>query len=995
MTDERPSLAAEPSGDGDGPATVDDEQPSPGRRRFVLPSIDWVRARARAAHAARLGLKLGIAVIVVSVALGTASFVTASFYGQYGAIRNTPNAQSWGRPDSTVRRAGDLHLLPRTRGRGPGREHPRRRLLRGLSWPGSRAMRPTRPPPGRRSSSGRRARSASPATPRRPGARPRSRRSTWPPTSPAGRMPALPRPALDPGRPTADRHHPLADLPECTTCHSPDGLKKIPAGHQIVGDAICLSCHGPAADGNASPRHGRPDDADRSARTRISRRQVLGLGVVAVPCLVGSSLLFDWLTGLTDDRIRSRMPSRSSPATTRRPTAGASSSTPAPASAAACASSPARPRTTCPRIPSTPGPGSSATRSTADGTVFVDSPDGGINGFPAETGPAVAAGATVTDVRFVPRLCMQCENSPCTAVCPVGATYRTADGIVLVDEERCIGCGYCVVACPYGARYIVPAGGDTPSGVAGVADKCTLCYHRITPRPRAGLRRGLPGRAPGCSAISTIPTSEVSVTLRDQPTKSSSRSSGRSRASTTSASRPRSADDDQRSPAAAVVAQPAGRGLRAARAEVARTPRALKAWFGLLLALMAVRRRRGRAHDRARARRSSARRRRSSGALLISAYVFFAITTSGLCLASSLGTVFGIDRFRPLEKRHAILAVLSLTTAFGIIALDLHYPVRMVFGAVLNPSPSSPMWWMGVFYGVYLVFLLVEVWSMFTGHPARPPVRVPGLVVHGDPRPDHPRRGLRRDPVAARVLVRPVHADHDARDGAARRLGAARHRVHVRRPLRARRVRACGGACASRRSASCSALALVGSLVLLVRQVVAGLMSDDAAFRGATMALLSGSARDPVLGPDPRWPRDPARSSSPCRSRARSLGTGIAASLAFGGVIVDRLLFVEAGQIIPTTAVGGVVSVDLRRVHARASSRSASSWPPSPSSRSCTPSPSATSTCGRPRHTSASDCPTSWRRRVSAWPLGGPGRRRPGPRHRPRARRLLRRPGPR
>ena len=103
--------------------------------------------------------------------------------------------------------------------------------------------------------------------------------------------------------------------------------------------------------------------------------------------------------------------------------------------------------------------------------------------------------------------------------------------------------------------------------------------------------------------------------------------------------------------------------------------------------------------------------------LLIVGYVFFAVMTSGLCLASSLGTVFGIERFRPLEKRHAILAVLSLSTAFGIIALDLHYPVRMVFGAVLVPSPTSPMWWMGVFYGIYLVVLLVEVWSMFFHHP--------------------------------------------------------------------------------------------------------------------------------------------------------------------------------------------------------------------------------------------------------------------------------------
>ena len=101
--------------------------------------------------------------------------------------------------------------------------------------------------------------------------------------------------------------------------------------------------------------------------------------------------------------------------------------------------------------------------------------------------------------------------------------------------------------------------------------------------------------------------------------------------------------------------------------------------------------------------------------ILIAAYVFFAITTSGLCLASSLGTVFGIEMFIPLEKRHAILALLCLVTAFGIIALDLHFPVRMVFGAVLSPSLRSPMWWMGVFYGAYLVFLVIEVASMFTG----------------------------------------------------------------------------------------------------------------------------------------------------------------------------------------------------------------------------------------------------------------------------------------
>ncbi len=54
--------------------------------------------------------------------------------------------------------------------------------------------------------------------------------------------------------------------------------------------------------------------------------------------------------------------------------------------------------------------------------------------------------------RFLPRPCLQCDEPPCVPVCPVGATYSRADGIVAIDYDRCIGCRYCVVACPYGAR---------------------------------------------------------------------------------------------------------------------------------------------------------------------------------------------------------------------------------------------------------------------------------------------------------------------------------------------------------------------------------------------------------------------------------------------------------------------------------------------------------------------------------------------------------------
>jgi Fe-S-cluster-containing dehydrogenase component len=97
---------------------------------------------------------------------------------------------------------------------------------------------------------------------------------------------------------------------------------------------------------------------------------------------------------------------------------------------------------------------------------IVDAPNGGFDGF-SERYPA-GVGKTF----FVPKLCNHCAHSPCVQVCPVGATFETRDGVVLVDKDYCIGCRYCVQACPYGCRFIDPR--------THTADKCTLCYHRIT-----------------------------------------------------------------------------------------------------------------------------------------------------------------------------------------------------------------------------------------------------------------------------------------------------------------------------------------------------------------------------------------------------------------------------------------------------------------------------------------------------------------------------------
>jgi tetrathionate reductase subunit B len=156
---------------------------------------------------------------------------------------------------------------------------------------------------------------------------------------------------------------------------------------------------------------------------------------------------------------------------------------------------------------------------TTDGEIHLDSPDGGINGFPFDSTDPTAAGKIVDEAYFMPRLCMQCAKSPCTSVCPVGATYKTVDGVVLVDASRCIGCGYCVVSCPYGARYIVPAGDQAPNDTPGVADKCTWCYHRISRNLQPACVEVCPvgARKFGDAAD---PESEVSTVLRTQYPKS-------------------------------------------------------------------------------------------------------------------------------------------------------------------------------------------------------------------------------------------------------------------------------------------------------------------------------------------------------------------------------------------------------------------------------------------------------------------------------------------
>jgi sulfite dehydrogenase (quinone) subunit SoeB len=84
----------------------------------------------------------------------------------------------------------------------------------------------------------------------------------------------------------------------------------------------------------------------------------------------------------------------------------------------------------------------------------------------------VAGGDGPAMLAHFPKSCLHCDEAPCVTVCPTGASYKRAeDGIVLVNEDACIGCGLCAWACPYGAREMDP--------VAKVMKKCTLCVDRI------------------------------------------------------------------------------------------------------------------------------------------------------------------------------------------------------------------------------------------------------------------------------------------------------------------------------------------------------------------------------------------------------------------------------------------------------------------------------------------------------------------------------------
>ncbi|NIM02338.1 MAG: 4Fe-4S dicluster domain-containing protein [Acidobacteria bacterium] len=158
--------------------------------------------------------------------------------------------------------------------------------------------------------------------------------------------------------------------------------------------------------------------------------------------------------------------------------------------------------------------------------------------------PEVSGSGAEAEVRHVPHMCVQCDNPPCIRVCPVHATYLGEEGIVGQVYSRCIGCRYCMAACPYNAKVFnwyepewpgdlkKAANPDVSLRPKGVVEKCTFCHHRVV-RAREEARAAGRPIADGevtTACAETCPTKAITFGDLDDPDSRVRRLSRSSRA---------------------------------------------------------------------------------------------------------------------------------------------------------------------------------------------------------------------------------------------------------------------------------------------------------------------------------------------------------------------------------------------------------------------------------------------------------------------------------
>ena len=127
--------------------------------------------------------------------------------------------------------------------------------------------------------------------------------------------------------------------------------------------------------------------------------------------------------------------------------------------------------------------------------------------------------------RSLPVMCQHCAEPPCVDVCPTGASFKRADGIVLVDRHRCIGCRYCMMACPYKARSFVHEELEdqkphAPRG-KGTVEGCTMCVHRIDAGQQPACVEACSSTGGGAMLFGDLndPDSDISKRVASYPTR--------------------------------------------------------------------------------------------------------------------------------------------------------------------------------------------------------------------------------------------------------------------------------------------------------------------------------------------------------------------------------------------------------------------------------------------------------------------------------------------